>query len=485
MWGVISLCVPIEQGGMDQPPPLENPYQNLAVAKKKQRAIKKVVPDGWESGKTSNIARAVSASKRVSKNDSDSGSDSKKAKKKRKRDKHKEHKASKHVIRVGPGEPPLLIKTEPLEPLAPPEPAGASKCNHKDPSPAFNARFGMQNLALLPRQTTTVTQSSLSQPALDTPMDPTRSQPDSSFSGVQVIAMEQLKISLTVSRSRSIEEAETSLSNALNLDVDEKIKNGLDNSKKDKRKLTAKMTRINQEREKQKEEFFREDTDDGPFGEVPSFYRFLDNVKHEWDEMEEIRAASRDKLPFGEISLEGKEFQELPECSVEYLQDFLREAAQPHERSCVYGNQCISKVMALNFPDTLQDGSSDEGFVCREFLLPDQVAHWQLKQRYEHEQPQPCLLDNLALITYGHFYYLQKKLPAKEILQNFRVPMGYPGGYPADICLYPTPGQKLFTGIVRPIRRFDLLGYRPGTVAVPGCAHRVRCWRDDYSQKDF
>ena len=483
----------IDPPASSAPPPLEDQLQKLLRDKKKRREYKKLVPEGWETGKPQ--IRKVSAPKPDDKDRSDSdSSDDEKGKGKRK------HKGL-VAVKEEPSDGSEAINASPMffgakssiMRIAPDAPSSSSsssspvdKNNHKAPSAEFMTNFGPQNIAELPRKRQKLTPDEISKMGTQPLSDNTRASDNAN--DLFVVPMDQYYSSFYHSKGKSTDEAAEDLSNSLTKSIDKKIRLGNDVSKKEQRKTTAKNARINQEREQEKAEFFKNDADPlSPFGRSPADYFIFKVIEADFMEREKRRSTARDAVALGTIDPDGKEFDMLPELSVAYCNEFLREARSEDEfleRPCVQGDKCVSVLMARSFPDTIEEGFSEDAFVCRELLLPHQRELVE-KERKLPEKRQRCLLDNLALITYAHFFHLQEHSSPKEVLQNFRNPMGGIGGYPSEICIYPTPGNKQYTGIVRPIRVWSQLGYRPGTVRLPKYHKSLKCWKDDYTVPGF
>lgn len=149
---------------------------------------------------------------------------------------------------------------------------------------------------------------------------------------------------------------------------------------------------------------------------------------------------------------------EIPEvrcCSPAYCQDFLREAKSNAERHCRRRKKCIFMLLATRYPDSIEDTKTEDGFVCREFLLPDQLEAYKIDPTALPNEEQLCLGCNRLMTTFWYYNYLSKNEEPAELLQDHYNPIGQEGGYPSEYFIYPNPTESKFTGISRPIIKFS------------------------------
>lgn len=147
-------------------------------------------------------------------------------------------------------------------------------------------------------------------------------------------------------------------------------------------------------------------------------------------------------------------------CTPEYYADFTREArgADYGERPCSSGKRCVCMLMALQWPDSLEEVLPEHAFVCREFLLPSQ------KQHYDRTRELPvarrlCLPCNLATTTCNVKLHERRGTTPLEYLQDHCVAVDTEsGGYDMRYCIAPASGTR-WNGIVAPFLAFSAAHY--------------------------
>lgn len=149
-------------------------------------------------------------------------------------------------------------------------------------------------------------------------------------------------------------------------------------------------------------------------------------------------------------------YKDIEECSKEYCTDFFREprGIKYGERQCRLGKQCIMNAMAIPWPDTIQEISPDDAFVCREFLLPSQTEDYE-KYGTLPEDQNLCLPDNRLHTMVMYFSHIKNNTEPMELLQDHFNLIDQPGEYSSACCIYPNPTESRWTGIVRPIVKFS------------------------------
>lgn len=171
----------------------------------------------------------------------------------------------------------------------------------------------------------------------------------------------------------------------------------------------------------------------------------------------------------------------LPIVEREYIAQFLCEPAGPEflERPCLFGEDCVARVKRSVFPlqqlHTNTTGGAgikavNSGFVCREFLLPSQLAEARDTNRLP-DTIRMCLLCNIYRTSQNVMQFSQQKIGCEErepivILQDHQVITNQVGEYAKEAMLPYTFGNRRSTGIVRPF-----LAYSDGNYAY---SHTVR-----------
>ena len=200
--------------------------------------------------------------------------------------------------------------------------------------------------------------------------------------------------------------------------------------------------------------FFCFDKNDDNFGLVETDYLMLKNV------LEEIKEKDSFYNEFGKRDFQEKTSQDvlqLPEleiCDFAYCAKFLREPENSFERPCRNEKRCIYKILASRSPVGIEDDCPEDGFVCKEFLLPSQLEIFEKTKRLPTER-RLCLGCNRFSTYHWYLYYQQKRTQPIEILQDHQNPIDQNEGYCSSACIYMNPDIKQFTGIVRPIVKFN------------------------------
>jgi hypothetical protein len=471
----------------------ETRLEHLNREKQKYQALRKNIKPGWEVGRI--YTRTPSGQKREAGEQADSDDSSNeqpsshKKQKKRKTGIGTENAKVEEVIGVGSlSKVPVKVKTKPKQPkivAVTVAPASKKRNSHKTPSASFLAQYGPQNVSDLPREKKLITREDVQMPPLmESKVNKTSEMMTAKMTPVQSLSLDVWYAKYCNTKTRSLDEVVAGVTTSLSNKIDADIKKEMNG----KKKAPTKATRLLEQKDLEKAEFYKEDEDSSPFQlKSPEEYAFFIEIMDEWLEKEKIRGPIRDRAALGEIDPEGKEFDNLEVCSAQYCSEFMREARKEpefKERPCQRGDKCVSMMMSPYFPDTLQDGSTDDRFICREFLLPSQNEAVQRGEKLPKHK-QLCFFDTIAKITMIHEFYLHKNISCKEVVQNFRNPEGLPMGYPSIALIYPTPKNKKRTGIVRPIRHFTMKGYRQGITNIPGYRTPLRCWKDDLSMEGF
>lgn len=144
----------------------------------------------------------------------------------------------------------------------------------------------------------------------------------------------------------------------------------------------------------------------------------------------------------------------LPECSKAYYAKFDMEprGIEYGERPCVKDSQCIHMTLPILFPECAAESDSQERFIGREFLLPDELETQRTTGKLPDER-KLCLADNLLLTTYLYIYYSSINEEPVEIIHDHTTAIEGSGEYSRENCLYPLQG-KGYRGIVGPILQF-------------------------------
>ena len=162
----------------------------------------------------------------------------------------------------------------------------------------------------------------------------------------------------------------------------------------------------------------------------------------------------------------------LPRLDVNYCADFLREAdVENRERPCANGLNCVCNMNVSGAPGGAGDYQTRRRFVCREFLLPDQLERWYASLGEEQPAvPRLCLPCNRLSTTARVLKNLRTESePIGDVVQDHTLVFNEPGGY-ADEYALPMHGDadgKRYLGLVERALLFDVDHYRCVRVRSP------------------
>jgi hypothetical protein len=208
------------------------------------------------------------------------------------------------------------------------------------------------------------------------------------------------------------------------------------------------------------EEFFLGDEDPiGEYGCTAREYAIFASLKEEESKREtDYRKDCRTYYKFkGNGNYNSNDYENPPSCTKKYCSQFLCEPTAGM-RPCKRGKKCITYVMATLFPDSIEDCSPENAFICREFLTPIQLDQCKAAGKPLFP-PRDCLLDNRLRTTYRFYDAIKRNVEPKELIQDHQNVVDEPDGYNIEHCIYPTASSKKWRGIVAPIVQFSLSNY--------------------------
>jgi hypothetical protein len=190
-------------------------------------------------------------------------------------------------------------------------------------------------------------------------------------------------------------------------------------------------------------------------------------------------------------------------CSKAYCRDFLREPVRedPMERRCRAGPNCVAKRMSTVRPGHLRGAKREaaDGFVCREFLRPDQLARARATRALPPEAAY-CLL--CVRFKHTRLFFKWRRLGAvpTTVFQNhWNTYVATTGDDPAtadeytelDILHNSENKTDAMTGVVKPLVMFRTSRYFPAKTSVPytdletgeAVFFEVRCFEE--RRRDF
>lgn len=227
--------------------------------------------------------------------------------------------------------------------------------------------------------------------------------------------------------------------------------------------------------------FFDDDQNDESFGlGSPTDYEIIQDMLLDYKEKEGILGEDNSvKFNKKNVMLA---LDNLEACSMSYCSDFLREFnKQAGERPCRNGETCIFVLMANKFPDNFKKTQSDEGFVCREFLLPSELETWK-KENKLPPIPKLCLGCNRLYTTKWHYRCLKQKIDSNELIQDHYNESGKEGEYATSACIYPNVDPDQPPRVIRPIIEFKPEFYIYSKITLRGITSgrniKLRCVKE-------
>lgn len=260
--------------------------------------------------------------------------------------------------------------------------------------------------------------------------------------------------------------------------LDDKLKDPGEKAGRPRKRIKVAPTEIPREA---LESFFDDDHNEEEFGlKSPLDYQMLKDLMLEYREKEDLLSKD-DVVTFSEkdVSLA---LSNLEGCSASYCANFLREFnARAGERPCRHGNKCIYMLLANKYPDNFNSAQSDEGFICREFLLPSELETWKKEEKLP-VMKKLCLGCNRLLTTTWHYECLKDKVDSSRLIQDHYNITGEDGGYSTSACIYPNVDPDHPPRIIRPIIEFKPEFYIYGKVIMGGEVSKrrvkLRCVRE-------
>jgi hypothetical protein len=219
-----------------------------------------------------------------------------------------------------------------------------------------------------------------------------------------------------------------------------------------------------------KQIFFKEDCDEFEFNKRVKDYKIILEIMQD----EKIKEIFKNKCRSYIINNGELKPQELPECSKSYINNYLIECKGEEfgHRECINGLKCMGMIMAVSWPSSLETVKPRDGFILREFLLPEEEQKW-LTNGILPKYQKLCVLCNFFIATYRYLLYKSKNEEPCELLQNFKIVVQDKDGYNIDYCLdplinimttknsssKPVKKQSNFTGITAPFLKFSISNY--------------------------
>ena len=228
------------------------------------------------------------------------------------------------------------------------------------------------------------------------------------------------------------------------------------NTSIEKKKAAPKISKKKEEAISSEEFINKNDLLSIEHGLKPSQYGILMKI------IEKEQENETSYVQVGRNYLKRKEFVApvLEECSVQFCSDFLREPSPISniERPCRNGDECMCMLMALQAPDTAEDVSPEDAFICREFLIPS-VRDKVLATGELPDIVEMCLVCIRFKTTFRYYKCIYDSYEPRELLQNHCNTVNTAGGYILDQCIYPNPKTNKRFGIDRPIVAFKATNY--------------------------
>ena len=110
--------------------------------------------------------------------------------------------------------------------------------------------------------------------------------------------------------------------------------------------------------------------------------------------------------------------------------------------------------MAGKYPDNFRKTQSDEGFVCREFLLPSELETCKREEGKLPSMRKMCLGCNRYFTTRWHYACLRDKVNSSTLVQDHYNEIDVDDGYVKSVCIYPNIDPDQPPRIIRPIIEF-------------------------------
>lgn len=184
---------------------------------------------------------------------------------------------------------------------------------------------------------------------------------------------------------------------------------------------------------------------------------------------------------FKEMALLSRAARRLPVIPSDYFPQFMRRGlGKDHgERDCRNGEDCYCANKNSIYPYVSDAKRRGKDFICREFLLPDELDAWKVKRDLP-TVAHFCVFCEMFMIAIEYDRYIRDRRVPIKLLHRWAVSIG-PGQFNAS-CMLPVSHEDRWTGIVRPFPRISPYNYVASETLVGNI--RVPCMRPT-DQLDF
>lgn len=171
---------------------------------------------------------------------------------------------------------------------------------------------------------------------------------------------------------------------------------------------------------------------------------------------------------------------DIPEVSLQYHLSYMEQPG-PGELECVKGSSCFCYTGNLHVADqsTYFNLTSTYGFICKQFLLPQQELRWKMTGQLPAERSM-CIVDYILSVNMLYHMNIQREVRPTEPIINHCVRVGAEGEYAPEYMLQPNVrlGATIIDmGVPAPFPKFDAPSFEHSLRRDPATQAIIHCMR--------
>lgn len=171
---------------------------------------------------------------------------------------------------------------------------------------------------------------------------------------------------------------------------------------------------------------------------------------------------------------------DLPEVTLQYHMSYMEQPG-PGELECVKGSSCFCYTGNMHVADqsTYFNLTSTFGFICKQFLLPQQELKWRMTGELPAERAM-CIVDYIMHVNMLYHMNIQREVRPTEPIINHCVRVGVEGEYAPEYMLQPNVRlgtTTIDTGVPAPFPKFDAPSFEHSLRRDPATQAIIHCMR--------
>lgn len=171
---------------------------------------------------------------------------------------------------------------------------------------------------------------------------------------------------------------------------------------------------------------------------------------------------------------------DIPDVSLQYHLSYMEQPG-PGELECIKGNNCFCYTGNVHVADqsTYFNLTSTFGFICKQFLLPQQELKWRMTGELPAERSM-CIVDYILYVNMLYHMNIQREVRPTEPIINHCVRVGVEGEYAPEYMLQPNVRLGTTTidmGVPAPFPKFDAPSFEHSLRRDPTTQAIIHCMR--------